>query len=143
MLSRKLQTLITLSAAGVAALLLGASTAHAEDEFKHAFEHQLGRIAAHQVAHLGKAALFGAYYDGPTWRARFHRRPLRHMDRRFHRRLHRHHAMPHHGRGHVHGRDCGFQRRARVVVDRTVVHSHDGSRRRHETVTTRRILRRR
>ncbi len=119
MLSKTRQTLVILSAASVAALLVGTSTAHAGDEFKDAFEHQLGRIAAFQVAHLGRAVLFGATHDAPYWRARYHHRyPARYHrhDRHIRRhghfrphryvRTHRHDRVRYDFRRHVHGPSC-------------------------------------
>ena len=144
MLSKTRQTLVILSAAIVAALLVDTSTAHADDEFKNAFEHQLGRIAAFQVAHLGGAALFGVTHDAPYWRARYHHRHSARYDRhdrhirrhghfRPHRyvRTHRRDRVRHDFRRHVHGPSCDVDHDDHAVrghtVERTVKKGHRGA----------------
>ena len=166
MLSKTRNTLITLLAAAAVTLLIGASTAHAEDEFKNAFEHQLGRIAAFEVAHLGKAALFGAYYHAPNWHARYHyRKPVwneRHSRKHRRHRGHRHDHVRHDSRGHdfrrhadrdrdervqrdvrrhVHGASCDHRNDDRFVEERTVEKTVKKGRGGKKVVTTRRIYR--
>ncbi len=157
MLSKIRQTLVTVSAASVVALLVGTSTAHAGDEFKHAFEHQLGRIAAIQVAHLGQAALFGATYHAPYWSARYHHRhparyhrhdrhfrrhghfrPHRHARTHRHDRAYRHDRVRHDFRRHVHGPSFDVDRDHHAVREHTVEKTVKKGRRGARIVTTRR-----
>jgi hypothetical protein len=101
-------------ALGFATLLLGASPADARNEFKNAFEDELGRIVAHHVAAVGHAVIAPAvvhhevYYGQPYYRA-YHYDGPRHF-RPHHPRHHGHRGHGHykHSRKHHdHHRGCG------------------------------------
>jgi hypothetical protein len=88
--------LATLAAAASTALL-GGSPARADDDFEDAFERELGRIAAHRVAHAGRHVALAAF--GPHRARQIAAHRARHHRNYRHARHHRHHRW-HYG-------DCG------------------------------------
>jgi hypothetical protein len=91
--------------------LLSAGPARADSDFQRGFEHELGRILAHETVHLGKHVI---YHGGAPHAVRtvyVERYPVVHAPRH-HRhwrpriaRLERRHDR-HHRRHHRHHRDC-------------------------------------
>lgn len=83
-------------------LVLGASTARADDYFERGFENELGRLAARSIVLIGHGLLVqtpyvsygshGVVYRTPYSSIRYERRPvvIHHSD---------HHRLPHHRQG--------------------------------------------
>ncbi len=94
--------------------LLATSDALAKNDFANGFEDQLGRIVAHQVAHLGHHVLIQTASLGRDHRYRRrapvvdHVRPRRHAFRHHANPSRRHHYRRHyrHERNHAHDRYC-------------------------------------
>jgi len=89
--------------------LFAAGSARAGGEFGDAFEHELGRIAAHHAVHVGGHILFGDYHG---YYAPVHYAPYGHGPRYVVRKPYRHHrhsayCAPRHGWG---GHRYGFDR---------------------------------
>ena len=71
---KKLTRAVAGLAAGVAlGLFVGATQASASDDFRDAFEYELGRITAHHVAAVGQLLLFGVPTVHHVYREHGHR----------------------------------------------------------------------
>ena len=129
----------TALALGIGSLVL-ANPAAARDEFKNAFEFELGRIVAHEVAAVGHAiltphvALHREVYRAPGYYSyrspHSHRHPHhRHYRKHSHARPYKHYRSCRH-HYHRHDRHHRYSRRDHRMSDRRHRHDHRSSERR-------------
>ena len=130
----------TALALGIGSLVL-ASAATARDEFKNAFEFELGRLVAHQVASVGHAiltphvAMHREIYRAPGYYHSYHSPHSHRHPHRSHYRKHsraRHHKHYRSCRHHYdrHDRHHRYSRRDHRLSDRRHRHDHRTSERR-------------